>query len=199
MASDMNNRTIPGATTRGGRTRAFTIVEMIVVVVILGVLAAAMGPRVAVFLGRGVRGTAEEVAGVMSAAARRDTFTSQRVAVEGDGEGGRVRLVVFDPASGEWREDNLVPAADLGSARLDRVMLDTASLDPANWRVEFPQSQPRGTLTVVVSDAAGRETFVVRLGARASRAVVTPGERGLHDDGAGVIDLDATGRGDQAW
>lgn len=188
-----------GAKSPRATLRAFTIVELIVVIVILGVLAAAMGPRLGSFLGRGTKAAADQVAGVLSAAAKRDALTSQRVAVEFDGEAGRLRMVVLDAGAGEWREDGLVASADIGTAKVEQVSLDTALLDPKNWRVEFPQNQSRGVLSITVTDAAGRESYVVRLGSRASRAVVTAGAAGNADESETVIDLDASGKGDQAW
>jgi prepilin-type N-terminal cleavage/methylation domain-containing protein len=174
----------------------FTIVEMVVVIVILGVLAVAVGPRVRAFFGRETRGRAEAVSEVLSAAARRDALTSQRVGVEYDAESGRMRVMVFGEQG--WREDRLSAQAIVAPARVERVQVDTSLLDPERWRVEFPRNEPRPPLRVVISDTGGKETYTVLLPGRAQRAIVARTGEAVEESDE-VIDLDAIGRGDQAW
>lgn len=185
---------------RGGR--AFSIVEIIVVVVILGVLIGAMAPRLVALTGREAEGAAGRVADLLSAAARRDLLTHQRLAIEFDGSAARMRLLVLSEDGETWREDRLTPAVNLGEVKVSRAMADSAALDPANWRVEFPQDQPRPALVIGLASARGSEAYRVELPARAARAVVRSGENPSARELAeldGVVDLDAKGMGEQAW
>src|SRR5258706_8186962 len=107
------------------------MVELIVVVVILVILAAAVGPRLAAMGGREVRASAMEVGDLISVAARRDALTSQRVAIEFEGDKSRLVLMTMDvaPSQGgsplaEWREDKLIPPVLLGSTKITDASTD---------------------------------------------------------------------------
>lgn len=197
LATAASVRTSRGSR-RGVAGRAFSIIEIIVVVVLIGVLATMVVPRIAVFMGRSTQAAAQRAAGVLSAAARRDALTSQRVAVEFDAEAGVLRMVVLTEDGEAWVRDPLTPAESLGQTRVEQASADSALLE-GSWRVEFSQSQLRPALSLLLTDARGNDPYRVELGARAARAVVSPGRGigGAELDGA--IDLDATGRETQAW
>jgi len=192
---------------RSGRTnrgRAFTIVELIVVVVILAVLAAAIGPRLAAMGGREVRASAMEVGDLVSVAARRDALTSQRVAIEFEGDKSRLVLMTMDvaPSGGgspvaEWREDKLIPPVLLGNTKITDASTDGVALDARGWRVEFPQGGLRPALALILSDPKGKEHWRVELPSSAAHAAISPGNAlGMSDQ---AVDLDAGGGGTSPW
>jgi prepilin-type N-terminal cleavage/methylation domain-containing protein len=180
---------------------AFTLIELIVVVVVLVVLAAAVAPRLAAMGGRETRASALAVGDVVSTAARRDALTSQRVAVSFDADRRRVALATLvadaDGAVGQWREDRLIPAVDLGDTRLVDALADGVPLDSRGWRVEFPQGGRRPMLQLVLGDPNGKEFWRVELPSTAAHATVAPGNAlGMSDQS---IDLDAIGQGTTPW
>jgi prepilin-type N-terminal cleavage/methylation domain-containing protein len=194
---------------RAARVVGFTIIEVIVVVVILGVLAAVAVPRLMAIRGSEAQAAAERIADLLSIAARRDTLTSQRLAVEFDGDAGELRLLTMSsppdqaaaPSLQVWRVDRLAPVARLGDALLHEATAGSTTLDPRRWRVEFPQHTIRPALGLVVSDGEELAFRRIDLPSYGTRAVVTPG-RTLSAgalEGAGFVDLDAIGQGDAAW
>ncbi|MCC6951521.1 MAG: prepilin-type N-terminal cleavage/methylation domain-containing protein [Phycisphaerales bacterium] len=189
------------------RRSAFSMVEMVVVVVILGVLAMAVVPRMISTRGREVQASALRLADLLTIAARRDSLLSQRIAVEFDARDGRLRLVTLvvpEPESGAaavWKPDALAPAADIGNARVLEAWADGSSLDPRQWRVELPQNQMRPAIAMVLADAGGQNLWRVDLAPRATRAVVTAGQTPAREgvEGSEFIDLDANGQGVTPW
>jgi hypothetical protein len=176
---------------------------VIVVVVILVVLAAAIGPRLAAMGGREVRASALAVGDLVSVAARRDALTSQRVALEFDANTSRLVLMTMEgpgngapPAAADWREDRLMPRVDLGGTKLE-ALADGVSLGAKGWRVEFPQGSRRPSLEFLLSDAKGKEHWRVDLPSSAAHAAVSPGNAlGMSDQS---VDLDASGGGTTPW
>src|SRR5262249_48867512 len=110
------------------------MLEVIVTVVIIAILATAVLPRLAAMGGRETRASALAVGDLISTAARRDSLTSQRVAISFDSERTRLTLttLVTSPDQGnvaEWREDRLIPAVDLGDTRLVDALADGVPMD----------------------------------------------------------------------
>jgi len=182
--------------------RGFSIVELIVVIVILGVLAAAIAPRLASFGGKQAKADAVVLAELLSIAARRDDVTSQRIAIDYDKERGRVRMLVFAPATdGDgmvWREDRLAPAAELKATEVENITTDGQKLNNAVWRIEFSQASRRPAIEVLLKDERRGNVWRVDLPAGASRAVVSEGE-GVAGLGDGSVDLDLAGKAEEAW
>lgn len=179
------------------RSRGFSIVEIIVVLVILSVLAAAVVPRLAAMSGRQARADAEAVAELLSIAARRDELTSQRVALDFDAERGSLRLLTRRADAADWRPDPLAPDAQLRGSFLESVESEGVDLDPDRWRIEFQQSGRRPPVTLVVTDDRKRDSWRVTLPVGASRAALAPAASRLAPDGS--IDLDAVGRSEEPW
>jgi prepilin-type N-terminal cleavage/methylation domain-containing protein len=183
--------------------RAFTIIELIVVVVLLGVAATMIVPRVTDTAGRRVRASAERVSETLSALARRDAMLSQPLALTFDRENARLRvLALFRDAQRDtvaWREDGFLPDATLEDAVLVSVQSDGAELDATNLRVEFDQYQPRPALRVVLSDAKGNNLWSVELASASQQADVTAGDIRRQPGATRVIDLDEEGKERVAW
>jgi prepilin-type N-terminal cleavage/methylation domain-containing protein len=186
------------------RPRAFTLIEVLVVVVILVVLAGALVPRLASMGGREVRASAVAVGDLVSVAARRDALTSQRVALQFDADSGSLALMTMQtssrdtgaPMTPEWHQDRLMPRVQLGDTIM-QASTDGVALDAKGWRVEFPQGGRRPALAIVLSDGAGKEHWRVDLPSIAAHAVVSSGNaQGMSDQ---TVDLDATGGGTAPW
>ena len=186
-------RAIGGRAARPG----FSIVEIIVVLVIMAVLAAAVVPRLAAMSGRQTRADAETVAELLSIAARRDELTSQRVALDYDADRSSLRLLTRRTDSGEWRQDPLAPDAQLNGSVVESVESEGVELDSRHFRIEFPQGSRRPSLSLVLTDDRKRESWRVSLSAGASRAALAPASSRVLPDGS--IDLDAAGKAEEAW
>ena len=185
------------------RARAFTLVEVMVVVVILAVIAGFAMPRVLNASGRQARVSAQSLGDLLSIAARREALTSQAVCVSYDETAHRIVLYSLVTASSEggspasWQLDRLAPAVPLGNAVVAVVEADGAAMDPRQFRLEFTPGVRRPGYRVTLTDARGKEQWTVELPPHADQAVVGPGAgSGLFDHS---IDLDAGGAGSAAW
>lgn len=195
-------------TTRGcGRyqsvpgVRAFTLVELIVVILLIALAAGLAAPRLFGGEGRRVAARAEAAAEVLSAAARRDALLSRPVAIAFNREDGVLRvlsLTADDRGRMDWRDDAMMPRADLSEVTLAEIRADGAALDPVQFRLVFDQFEPRPALRLVLTDADGENTRVVELAPTAGQAVVVGA--GAEESTLSVAqDLDALGKEEEAW
>ncbi|MDX2130678.1 MAG: prepilin-type N-terminal cleavage/methylation domain-containing protein [Planctomycetota bacterium] len=196
MTTSRPNRASAGSAGRGAR--GFSMVEMLVVVILLGVLVGVAAPRLAVIAGRGTEATAVRAGALLSDAARRDALTSQRLAVEFDAARGTLALLTIDPEDGVWREDPLAPRVEIGGATLREATADGVTLDGTNWRLELPRNTPRPAIRLVFTNSRGADAWTVDLASRASRATVRAGTAVGAGEGESV-DLDEVARGEQPW
>lgn len=179
--------------------RAFSIIETLVVVLIIAVLAMAVVPRLASLTALRVKPVADQAADVLSAAARRDQLTSQRVAIDFDSDDGRLRMLVLRPTDDargmEWAEDALSPQVRLGQVQVVAARADTVDLDPARWRVEFfGASRRRQQVVLLLSGPGGRDPWTVSLSPDMAQAEVRPGWSQRQIEGA-ALELDEQ----EAW
>jgi prepilin-type N-terminal cleavage/methylation domain-containing protein len=185
-------------TTRPGRLRGFSLVEVIVVIVILAVVAAAAVPRLTAWSGRHVRAAALAAGDLLSAAARRETLAGQATCVIYDAEGQRLvmlSLVRDENGGASWRQDHLAPMATLADVVIESVDADGAAMDPMRLRLDFTPGVRRPSYRLVLRD--GQERWAVELPSHADQAVVSAGTGlGLFDQS---IDLDANGAGSATW
>lgn len=182
-------------------TRAFSLVELIVVVVIVGILAGLIVPRVVGSSARRVRAAAEAAGEVLSLAARREGLSTQPMAIDYDAETSRLRILTLSQDSRgdlQWVEAGASLAAQLGDTRVSAATADSNQLDTKKFRVEFPSNTRRPALVMTLEDQFGRDPYTVALSPWASAASVTAG-RTAPDTMDQSIDLDATGKGEQAW
>lgn len=188
---------------RSDSCRAFSLVEVLAVVVILAIVASVAAPRFSGWAARQTREDASQVADILSAAARRESQTIQRVAIEFYGEAGEIVMQTLTRASlsepGVWVRDPLVPVARLRSSQLRSILVDGVELDPRRARVEFSgMSGARPLVEVTLAGDQGRSIWRVMLSPGSMRAHVGSlfAENHSVDD---VIDLDAAGRSEEPW
>ncbi len=182
---------------RSAPRRAFSIIELIVVMVILAVLAAATLPRLISMTGRQGRADAEAVAELLSIAGRRDDATSQRVALDYDRDRSTIRLLTRRGDRGDWLPDLFSPPVELNGSRVESVQSDGVELDAAHWRIEFPQVTRRPTVTIVLADDSGKGSWRISLASGSTRATMGAATAGVAADGS--VDLDAAGREEDPW
>jgi prepilin-type N-terminal cleavage/methylation domain-containing protein len=202
----MANRPRQPATREQPRS-AFSLVEILIVVVIVAILAAVVAPRLSAITQRPARGAALALGELLTAAAQRDALTSQPLAIEFDQPSNTIALLapargaaLDAPANATLVRDAIIQPADLGDARVVEVFADGATVDAtAGFRIEFRSGAARPTITIMLSDRRdpdGVDPVVVELAADASRAVVRAvGDQGESD----ATDLDAMGKGEEPW
>jgi type II secretory pathway pseudopilin PulG len=183
------------------RNRAFTIMELVVVVVLLTVSAGLVVPRLVGGEDRKVRAGAERVGELLSALARRDAMLSQPMVLLYDAARERLYGEVLLREGGEaaWREDRLLPEASLQGLKVVSVQSDGAELDATNLRVELDQFSPRPAMRVVISDARERYFWSVDMPASALQAMVVPGDVRTTGAGEAATDLDDAGLSESGW
>lgn len=183
--------------------RAFTVVEILVVIVLLAAVAGLVAPRLTNNAARRVTAAAEATAETLSALSRRDAMLSQPLALMYDRANNRLHASVLlrdaQRNSVEWRSDPLLPDADLQDARIVSVTADGAELDTSELRVEFDQFQPRPSLRIVFSDSAGGNLTSVDMPASSLQATIVFGDIREQPGASRAIDLDEQGKERQAW
>jgi prepilin-type N-terminal cleavage/methylation domain-containing protein len=192
--------------------RGFTFVELVIVVIILAVATGMAVPRLLSWKSRKGEQVVQAVADLFSAAAKRDTFATERVAVDFDASTGRMKLVSlrvsnpanFDAGSEQWMDDPLAPNVTLEGVRLVSGMAGAMDLDTRKFRMEFAgagAAQGRAGVALLFSDEEAGQRWVVRLSPSATRAEVLPGQnvKSLQTGDPDAIDLDATGMRDDPW
>lgn len=185
--------------------RAMTIIEVIVVAVILGLVAALTIPRLVGGEGRRVAAKAEQAAQVLTALARRDAALSQALALEYEREEGMLRILVrsSDPLAREpWTQDRMLPDAQIDPAVVKSIEVDGAEVDPTSFRVVLDQYTPRPAIRVVLTDTRGGNPHSVEMAGTAGQAQVFAGDlrgKGLSGTDTASVDLDALGKEREAW
>lgn len=190
----------------GARRRAFSLVEVIVVCVLLGILAAVAAPRFTNVSGRRAEASVREFAELVSSAAARDQLTGQAVALDYDAATRTLRLYVPAEETGNnrslssdagWRPDPLSRGVELDSATVISATQDFEELDVAKWRVEFPRTEPRPRLVITVQQDVGDRRWAIVLTPSGTRASMVDPALAAQDTDS--IDLDATGKKSSAW
>jgi prepilin-type N-terminal cleavage/methylation domain-containing protein len=192
-----------GVSSSNLRRRAFSLVEVLAVIVILAIVATVAVPRFSGWGDRQAREDAAAVADILSTAARREAQTIQKVAIEFRGDTGEVAMLTLTRASlaepGVWSRDPLVPVAQMRSATFRSILVDGVELDPKHARVEFSgNSGARPFVDVTVAGDQGRSVWRVLLtpGSMQARVSTPFADAGISEE---TVDLDAVGRSGEPW
>ena len=184
-------------------TNAFTIIEVIVVCVIVAIMSALVVPRFAGFSARRTEASVREFAELVSLAAAKDQVTSRGVALEYDGSRGTLRIMTLSTSASQlalgrqWQQDPLSRPVELEGARVVSLVADGMEQDPGRWRIEFPRTEPRPKLAIVLQADEGDARYGVVLSSGAMRASIV--DAALVNESGDVIDLDASGKAGVSW
>jgi prepilin-type N-terminal cleavage/methylation domain-containing protein len=196
---------------RARRSGAFTLIELVVVILVIAVLAGFMAPRMVNSARRQADLEAAEVTRLLGVAARRAALSSEIVAVEYNAAVPSLSLVVLrdiDTGRGSrrtWVQDALVPPVNFQAATILRATADGQPVagSGGNWWVDFNPSEPRPALWILVGDARGDSTLQWQVELLPEET--TASRRSLNEPsrasiaGAVRIDLDASNQGERAW
>lgn len=189
------------------RRGAFTLVEMIVVIVILSILAGVTTVRMTNTLPRRGKVTVQRVQNVLDTLAHRQVASQALAALVYDANAGELWVERLDsalplgenpttrPVEGQWRRDTLVP-----SVRFDRdIRLDAAQFDGqverGSFRVEVAPNRVRPSIEIDIAFGNTLETVSLlpsemrsmSLSEAATKVRLSP------------EDLNAEGAGDERW
>jgi len=194
------------------RHPAFTMVELVCAIVLLAILAGVIVPRI---LSWDSRRTEEQVlaaADLLSSAARRSAFSTQRVAVEFDSREARLSVVwrkpgdptSFELTPGTWEPDPLTPPVQLEGLTLLRAWAGGVELNTRGFRAALRDDQSAGgrvPLAIMLVEERGGRRWAIRLSPLSERAevIADASDADLTAPDPAVIDLDAMGMREQPW
>jgi prepilin-type N-terminal cleavage/methylation domain-containing protein len=187
--------------------RAFTLLEMVLVIVLLSITMAMITPRLLVPRGRALELAAERVADVLTMFAQRESLSGRPVGIWHDAQRNWIVLVSLetDPQRpgepADWRPDRTVGPAKLPpNVDADRgviALADGRPLDFRQWPIAAEPGKPRPRLEITITDDEGREKTVI-LPPHAVAPYLASDER-ARLAAREPIDLDAAGRWREDW
>lgn len=188
---------------------AFSLIEVIVVVVLLGVIAGLAVPRLAGNESREQRERVRAIANLMSEAAFRHQVSGVTVSLryEKDEEEGEIAFEELRSIDAEevlpereWQDARLANPATIEGLDIIAVIIEGIEQDEDDWRIAFVAGQSRQDVEIELAPEGEEQTrWVVELIPGESTARVRSPDEDRLDERDRVIDLDAEGIGDQAW
>lgn len=183
--------------------RAFTLIEVLVVVVLIALAAAVTLPRLTGNEGRAARLAVENVADLLTVFAHRESMGHSDIAVGYDPESRAVMLLrlVGDPLSSDnppnWVIDRFEPPVHLPeSIVIAEVREDGMAVDRGDWFIPALPGQGRPAIELVLVTEEFTATIALPAHGVAAR-ILWPGDSAASIRGA--IDLDAAGRDQEVW
>ncbi len=177
------------------------MMEMIIVVIVLGLLATAIVPRMAGTDARRARITHDATVDLLTVLAYRTAISLHPLGLEYDADARLLRIVTLsvDEQTGrpQWRADRLSTAVQFP---LDVQIADCRAagrlIKESSWLIEFPVEEPRPELSLHLVGPKLDVVCMLETHATAAKSVRLGEEI---DDALNPIDLDAIGRGLQSW
>lgn len=208
--------------------RAFTIVEMIVVIILITVLAGLVAPRMLGTPDRAAAVEAEATRQLLTVLAQRERTGSEPLALVWDPKNNELSLEVRSRADvlgfastaransnksedDAWKRASLVRPVQLNTATLGQIIIDgrpvpSASLGTESWRWEFAPGQVRPVISIIICrpraaaayDGPGYQIDLTP-GATSARVQELPSVAQFRGAMDNSEDLDSMGRRDSAW
>lgn len=190
-------------TSRATNHRAFTLVEMIVVIIIIGIMASIILPRLVGNENRRFQLAVDEVSDLLMMYAQRESLGTKPVGFWEDAQKHRLVLMTLDidertpndPAL--WIIDPTVRPVKLpDDVEVVAIHVDGEEVDLTEWPLQANPGESRPDLVVILSGPSGIITIAL-----ASHAL-SPLQ--IHSESysqwlGGPIDLDAEGRDREDW
>ena len=196
---------IAGITRSRSRTHAFTMIEMIVVLVILGIMAAMVVPRMLGNSQREFRLAVDQVADLLTMFAQRQNLGQKPVGIFQDRLQNRMALMVMDTDTGgpgqtaDWRMDRYVEPIQFPPFMLDTdidILVDGQRVDASQWPITCDIGQDRPTIQIAMRGAG--ESATLTLYAYGVAPEITNNRETLNAARM-PLDLDGSGRGREDW
>lgn len=192
--------------------RAFTIAEIIVVVIIIGLLGTIVVPRLVGVAGRQSEVEAEGVRQLLSAAAQRDAASNRPLAIAFDSAKGELRVLELREAEEgsttgpDWKTAALIRPVRLSLVEMREVLVSgQQQAAGGDWRIDLPQARARPGITIVLRTLTGGVGQARAWQVDLSPSAVAAVQREMKWDAqvetveSGTVDLDATGRRAEPW
>ncbi|MBX9736077.1 MAG: prepilin-type N-terminal cleavage/methylation domain-containing protein [Phycisphaerales bacterium] len=214
------------AVRRAASARAFSMVEMIVVIILIGILAAVALPRMGGTRDRAAAAESESVRQLMSSLGQRLTLSGQVVALQYEPDARRLSLLMQADATStssttsstnanaeHWKLMPLVRPVTLASTRLSALVVDGRSIPVttmngnagAPYQLEFQPGRARPVVSIVLvrEDLAGDEAPAYQIDLPSNEPVarvrsIASARKFMPLQTRGE-DLDAAGKRDKAW
>lgn len=184
-------------------SRAFTLIELIIVVVILAIMAAAVVPKFMGTARQEANVAVDKVGELMRLFAYRQALSSQQVGLWRDGENGSMHLIVMDTdpedetSEPEWRPDRFASAVSLPSGMdVQEVRVNDQRQPPDEWLVASVPGGARPKIEIRIAGNGVDATLILPAG---SPSVVRVDEGQLAPFVRTPIDLDRAGLDQEAW
>jgi len=184
-------------------TRAFTLIEVLVVVVLIALAAAVTLPRLTGNENRAARLAVEDVADLLTVFAHRESMGHSDIAVGYDPDSRAIMLLrlVGDPINPDnpprWEIDRFESPVRLPqSVMIAEVREDGMSVDRKDWFIPALPGQGRPTIEMVLVSPDFAATIALPADGIAARILWPDGSTGPL---RATIDLDAQGRDREVW
>ncbi|MCH8823824.1 MAG: prepilin-type N-terminal cleavage/methylation domain-containing protein [Planctomycetes bacterium] len=186
--------------------RAFTLIELVVVMIVMSIIMAITLPRLSNSDGRKLQNAADELADMLTMFAHHAATEHRPIAIWHDYDRNWIVLLVMDidPATPndppQWQIDRFVQPIKLPDS-VDRTtvfgMQDGEAVDFQRWPIATRPGQPRTEIQISFTDDTGRTKTLLLKGHS-----LTPVQLDNAAETSAIrlaIDLDATGRRQEDW
>lgn len=185
-------------------TRAFTILEMIVVIIILGVFVTLTVPRLAGQERRQLTLGVDQVTDFLTMFAYREQLGQRAIAIEYDGEQNTLFLLIRDNVDGDpsappvWMYDRIVKPVKLpDSVRVAEARVDGLPIDEGFFQILTKPNEERPLVEITLRNSEYETQTLVLLPHSVAPTVYSGDE--VANAVRTAVDLDAAGRSREDW